>query len=458
MQNPLFPTSSDNTGQNNNSGSTIPDYLRTPSTTPKKVINPLAPSDPERNAAADLIRQKLDALYANEPAAKEELAEVAAAQQPLSVHQRFMQGLQASGRSLAEIQAAWHGYYTSLPDSEKHTVWQEFYAANQNNTPYQKHLQQRDQTAARQPQPAASTGPVAITVEEPTYMPPRPAAPYTSRGRKKLSKPSIPSPSTQTVAELKRRIQNTVKANKHVTKSNFQSLAFGLACGAVVLVIFMFSFFNEVVISPFIQPSRTASETPVIVDPASAVTSKDPKVIIPKINVEIPVDYSQTTTSEAAIETALDSAVVHYPTTVKPGQAGNAAFFGHSSNNIFNPGKYKFAFVLLHKLTNGDTFYLTSEGKTYAYEVISSRIVKPTEVGVLGPVEGQTATATLITCDPPGTSINRLVVVGKQISPDPAGNTAPATTPTPTPAITATDTSLPGNGPTLWGRIWDSIF
>ncbi|HYH35891.1 MAG TPA: hypothetical protein VD706_00095, partial [Candidatus Saccharimonadales bacterium] len=62
----------------------------------------------------------------------------------------------------------------------------------------------------------------------------------------------------------------------------------------------------------------------------------------------------------------------------------------------------------------------------------------------------QTATATLITCDPPGTSLRRLVVVGQQISPDPSGNTQAAIPDTG--GQSGTDTNLPGNGPTLWGR------
>ena len=140
---------------------------------------------------------------------------------------------------------------------------------------------------------------------------------------------------------------------------------------------------------------------------------------------------------------------MHYPSTTLPGQTGNAAFFGHSSNNIFNKGKYKFAFVLLHTLVPGDTFYLAYNGKMYVYQVISRNIVDPSDVSVLNPVPGQTSTATLITCDPPGTSLHRLIVVGKQISPDPSGNTQAVATSAVTPAAPS---SLPGNGPTLWGR------
>ena len=169
--------------------------------------------------------------------------------------------------------------------------------------------------------------------------------------------------------------------------------------------------------------------------------------------------YEQTSTVESDIENSLEDGVVHYPTTARPGELGNAAFFGHSSNNIFNKGKYKFAFVLLHTLVEGDTFYLTYNKKVYVYKVISKTVVEPNQVGVLGPVPDQTATATLITCDPPGTSLRRMVVVGKQISPDPNGNvqSSAQASASATQANAASPNSLPGNGPTLLGRFMSSF-
>lgn len=436
QQNPLFPSSPQD-------GSQIPDYLRTSSTTPRT-----STPEPGRNEAADLVRAKLQNIYSSEPGANQEIIEISETTVPLSPHQQYIQMLNASGRSLAEIQTAWHEYYVALPDEQKHEVWREFYAAHNRSAvaaPQPAAAQPAAQPLQAPAQPGAGlNGPSVIPADyTPKPLPERP-------GKQKGERPSV--------ADIKERIRSTVKTRKPAKKSSYlHSLGFGLATGALVVFIFLFGFFNEVMIAPFIQPSRHATSTPVIVDTTAAPVSNTPEVIIPKINVQIPVDYSQTTTSEAAIETALDSGVVHYPTTVMPGQTGNTAFFGHSSNNIFNPGKYKFAFVLLHKLVEGDTFYLTYQGKTYVYEVISHQIVSPTDVGVLGPVQGQTATATLITCDPPGTSINRLVVVGKQISPDPAGNAAPGT-PTPVLAAAPPATDLPGNGPTLWSRLWHSIF
>lgn len=376
--------------------------------------------DVQRNDAqnaADLIRQKLDQIYGKEPDAAQELAE-AEQSGGRSKHQAFMQQLSSSGKDLATIQTEWHNYYQGLPAEEKHQVWQEFYSSQPFVTAKPANALDEAQALSRHKEQAA------------------PAS------RKKLR-------DARSADEIKGAILDKVSAGgKLEAKHHLQSLLFGLGMGGVVLIIFLFSFFNQVVIAPFIQPSRAQADTPLIIGNSSVAPTSTPEVIIPKINVEIPVNYNETSTNENNIENDLMDGVVHYPTTSLPGQNGNAAFFGHSSNNIFNKGKYKFAFVLLHTLVNGDTFYLTYSGKVYVYKVISHNIVDPSDVGVLNPVASQTATATLITCDPPGTSLHRLIVVGQQISPDPSGNTA-ASAQTLRPSSTAI---LPNDGPTLWSR------
>jgi LPXTG-site transpeptidase (sortase) family protein len=383
--------------------------------------------DPQ--TAADLIRQKVAQIYAEEPNARQELAE-ADVVTSRSKHQEFMHQLSTSGRSLAEIQTAWHNYYVNLPDTEKHEVWREFYASNTAASQYGHFVSQPSPQSGQQL--AAHKNKVAEVA-------------HTPRSGRKVR----PLRST---AELREGIRDKISAGgKLKAKHHVQSLLFGLGMGFIVVFIFMFTFFNEVFLTPFIQPSRHAAATPIILGTDNVAPTTDPEVIIPKINVEIPVNYSETSTDEATIENDLKDGIVHYPTTSLPGQNGNTAFFGHSSNNIFNKGKYKFAFVLLHELVPGDVFYLTNNGKVYAYKVFSKTVVEPSEVGVLDPVEGHTATATLITCDPPGTSLHRLVVVGDQISPDPTGNgqsTALAG------GSSSAISQIVGNGPTLWTRWW----
>jgi sortase A len=376
------------------------------------------PTDSE-NPTADLIRKKLSTIFEDEPNIKDEVAEVDVTTK-LSKHQKFVKELSSSGKDLAAIQTAWHQYYIGLDDKEKSEVWQEFYTANQNSS-YQHALQAQQTKAVVNP-----------------------------------SLPNLKPPALQDkrkVQTIRKNLKDQIKESAtHKLPGQLRSLIFGLSIGVIVIVIFLFSFFNQIIIAPFIQPSRHVGSLPLIISSVTVPTNSTPEVIVPKINVEIPVDYSLTSDNEATIETALEDGVVHYPSTVDPGEDGNAAFFGHSSNNIFNPGQYKFAFVLLHTLVKGDTFYLTYQQKVYVYQVINTQVVPPSDVSVLNDTEGHTATATLITCDPPGTSINRLVVTGIQISPDPSTNTAATYT------SVASPTELADNGPSLWSRLWNDVF
>ncbi len=346
------------------------------------------------NPAAELIRKRVEAAYAEEPDAGAEAAE-AQAEQPSerSKHQKFIYELTNSGKSVPEIQMAWHDYYAGLSDVEKHQVWQEFYAAQA--------------TGSSQPPKVAESNELII-----------------------------PNSVLSTLPKRRPRVHSPVR-----------SLVFGLSVGLIAVVVVLFSFFNERFIAPFVQPSRSLSNVPLI---TNAAVGPDPEIIIPKINVQIPVVYGQTSTEESSVQTTLERGVVHYADTAQPGQNGNVVIVGHSSNNIFNKGKYKFAFVLLSRLEPRDTFYLQKDGVRYTYEVYQKKIVKPSDVSVLGPAD-RPATATLITCDPPGTSINRLVVTGEQISPDPSGNQAQSTSS----SLAATQTKvIPSNAQSLWSRLW----
>lgn len=432
--NPLFPDDPHQTDgyQANDNGGYI---------LPKQHGNRVEPR-PGADSAIELIRRKVDALFDDEPNAKQEIAEAQDTVLPRSKHQQFMYELSTSGKPLAEIQTAWHNYYANLPDHEKKQVWQEFYAANgQHPSAYTKYVQRkhaaehphRPEHYRKEEKEPEGRPQNLIVVSEHTPAP-------------------EPPPDRRSMATIKKQINRKVSQQnqKHIkAKQNLQSLAFGLGIGAIVLIIALFSFFNEMIIAPFIRPSGK-TETPIILSTDGVAPTSKSEVIIPKINAELPVVYGNSS-NENDIEKNLESGVAHYPSTVFPGQQGNAAFFGHSSNNIFNKGQYKFAFVLLHELEPGDVFYLTRNGTVYTYKVYEKKVVQPTETWVLNAVQSKTATATLITCDPPGTSLHRLVVWGEQINPDPAANSTP-------PVITAAQPKeLPSNSPSLWSRFWNWI-
>lgn len=378
--------------------------------------------DDGQSQAADLIRQKLAGLYDQEPSAKAEAKEIAQQGRPHSKHQQYMSKLSNSSKSVAEIQTAWHEYYQALSDDEKREVWDEFYSQSQpapgHHTPEVHH---------------SESGVTTVTM-------PKPETEGSKQSRKQHK--------AQTFADHKQHIVHRSRAKQKLSaKHHFQSIVFGLGIGAFVVVLLLFGFFNERFIAPFITPSRQVNSTPIIADPNSTAIGNDPKIIIPKINLEIPVVYDEPSIAEGPMQKALERGVVHYANTPNPGQKGNVVIFGHSSNNIFNPGKYKFAFVLLSKMENGDTFYLDKDGKRYVYQIYKKHIVNPTQVEVLNTAE-KPDTATLITCDPPGTSLKRLVVVGEQISPSASDNKAD----TASKPQEQQPASIPSNSTSLWQR------
>lgn len=382
------------------------------------------PNDGQSNQAADLIRGKLDSLYAQAPDVVTGVVEsVQESPKERTKHQQFMAELAASGKPFAQIQTEWHDYYTALPDKEKHEVWNEFYQAQTIKPTFAT----QDNSLVQMPaNPAMMSGSFSAI----------------SSPLSKLKKP-------ESIADLKNQLASKVQLRGKLSrKQHLKSLGFGVAAGLFTMTLLLFGFFNERFIAPFMTPSKTVSSSPLIVD-SSVPVGNDPILVIPKINVELPVVYDVQTVEEDAVQAGLERGVVHYATTSNPGEKGNGAIFGHSSNNILNRGQYKFAFVLLSRLDDGDTFYIEKDGVRYVYRVFKKEIVSPSQVEVLGDVPGKASTMALITCDPPGTTLNRLVVWGEQISPDPEGNTE----------STAIQTDyqpeeLAGNAPSLWSRLW----
>jgi LPXTG-site transpeptidase (sortase) family protein len=181
---------------------------------------------------------------------------------------------------------------------------------------------------------------------------------------------------------------------------------------------------------------------------APTIIPSEPTITIPKINVQAPVVY-EPSTNEATFQKALQNGVVHYGNTAVPGQNGNVAIFGHSSNDWWEPGSYKFVFVLLDKLVPGDKITIDYQSHRYTYEVTASTTVEPTQVSVLD--QTPTPTLTLITCTPPGTSWKRLVVTAKQIDPSPTTITTP-----PQPTKTNATNQLQGAAPGFFQQISDT--
>lgn len=83
--------------------------------------------------------------------------------------------------------------------------------------------------------------------------------------------------------------------------------------------------------------------------------------------------------------------VGHYTGTALPGQVGNFGIAGHSSGRGAPFGD-------LAKVKSGDLMVVRTSSATYTYRMVSSKVVKPTDVAVLNPTP--TPTLTVTTCYP----------------------------------------------------------
>lgn len=147
--------------------------------------------------------------------------------------------------------------------------------------------------------------------------------------------------------------------------------------------------------------------------------SAEKKIVMPKIGIDAPI-VEPATLSDSDILKALESGVVHYSNTSKPGEQGNVFLTGHSSNYRWAKGNYNYVFSLLNKLINDDEIIVYYDGVKYVYKVFEVVVVSPKDVSVLNQTED--SIVSVMTCDPPGTAWKRRVVKAKQIEPDSSKN------------------------------------
>ena len=137
-------------------------------------------------------------------------------------------------------------------------------------------------------------------------------------------------------------------------------------------------------------------------------------IVIPKIDANSKVISDVDPFDSKVYQVALTKGVAHSKGTAYPGETGNSFYFAHSSDSFYNANRYNSVFYLLNKLELGDDFYLVYENEVYKYEVTEKSVVKPDAVDYMKK-ENSEKIATLMTCWPAGTTINRLVIVGKLV-------------------------------------------
>lgn len=136
-------------------------------------------------------------------------------------------------------------------------------------------------------------------------------------------------------------------------------------------------------------------------------------IVIERIGVNAPVIAGVSVTNPESYNEALKYGVAQASTSALPSEnPGNVYLFAHASLNFWQLGKYATVFNLLRKLEPGDKIHLFYENRDFVYEVTTKEVVDgfntyPLTRSVIEPV------LTLQTCDPPGTTLNRLVITSK---------------------------------------------
>jgi len=261
---------------------------------------------------------------------------------------------------------------------------------------------------------------------------------------------------TASATTLLGKIGLTLRLPKIFSPRHLKYIGIGVASALIFLLIFNFGTISTQlsywlnppkpqapIASPLTQASVAAIANQAETVPAGEIIS------IPKLNVaNVPIVFEQSI-SETAIQKSLQNGVVHYAGTAAPGDRSNIVIVGHSSNDWWEPGNYKFVFALLEKMAVGDQIQVNYKQKKYVYQVTGSKVVEPTEISVLQPTSEPQLT--LITCTPPGTSWKRLVVTAKQIEPLP--NVVSGVAKASPNSQSAQQAALPGNAPSFFDQL-----
>lgn len=132
--------------------------------------------------------------------------------------------------------------------------------------------------------------------------------------------------------------------------------------------------------------------------------------------IEIPRLHLRAIVREGAGANTLSLTAGHIPGTAFPGQTGNVAVAAHRDTLFRGMGAIR----------KNDVIEFDTPNKRYVYEVASTQIVPPEDVGVLQP--GPYSELTLVTCYPfnyIGPAPERFIVKARELSQQPVHTFAP---------------------------------
>ena len=262
---------------------------------------------------------------------------------------------------------------------------------------------------------------------------------------------------------ITKNLKTTVQAKASVPakrKRDFKKYR-PIFAGVAVVLVLLFLQYNRLIFAPlaaYVSPGTDIDTSITAIDPTiSAAVGDEERLIIPKLNVDVPILFGVASDADSTME-AMNHGVVHWSipgASALPGQIGNMVITGHSAGDIYSSNQYKFIFSGLERLSENDLLYVDYGGVRYTYSVTKLETVEPTEVSKLV-YETDRPMLTLITCTPLGTSRYRLLVTAEQISPAPSGETQEESENSETEMPSAAE-EMVGNEPTFFEGIWNFL-
>lgn len=135
-------------------------------------------------------------------------------------------------------------------------------------------------------------------------------------------------------------------------------------------------------------------------------------IVIPKLGANAHVIPNVDPYNSAIYQQALARGVAHAKGTATPDKPGNVFLFSHSSVDFYLATRYNAVFYLLNKLEVGDTVVVYYNFNRYTYTVESKHIVAADATLYLTKQTPEKM-LTLMTCWPPGTSLNRMIITAR---------------------------------------------
>lgn len=148
--------------------------------------------------------------------------------------------------------------------------------------------------------------------------------------------------------------------------------------------------------------------------------SPSDRIIIPKININAPLNQSSFTKHINEItlqdfDKDLYEGVVQYPTTPHAGKYWNTLLFGHTSYESWKNNPYATIFSQITKLEDGDVVEIIQDGVLHKYKIFEKTIINPDQVNAEYLKHQEGNFISLLGCYPIGSDKQRILIVGELI-------------------------------------------